>query len=753
MQQLSSVFGLTLQAAHLRLKMSFFFCSCGTAAERTFMNALTVSEALFVYRKKVISPAVFTDDSAAVVEPRYVASMNQNLSARGFTMSAHLLGEVGKLSYKSSMQYYKLLMATIDAEVGADRAWQPIWPNFPTDVAAASAAEQYLVNLLHYLSNRELSPAYDASNVLPELIDFSSLAVINAGDNTEFIDVFVGLLTQNTPLSDSDRNFLRIALSDAETAAAIFAAMSGKRIPQHETAAIYACAVIKSGSDEDVESLYGLFRTPTDVLRLAAKMSDGDESLATPVRFRSFSRNERRLLLSLLNDMKELPSKMVKYREEWKRLGEKLHPSEYTKLYPHVAAAFAVLRSSEHIESFEGHVDRLLRSGDYVAAAELMKQRPGMLARSMDLLLRSANDCGAIIAAFGTVAEHVDTRVLFQLYNHFCNRNVSFKLATGRKNGASTHVADNAAEPIEKSVLEDVMEVCKQGIAAHYRANGPVGKIYVSSDASRIACPTNVRHTKRALFSAATGSSFDIPKETKALRAFLYWNTKNPEDVYRGEGTDLDLAAMFVRGDNSLSRIGYFNLTPDIRCDAYHSGDVRSCSQNGACEFIDFNLDKAERAGCKYVAFTCNSYSGQPFSELADCFIGWMARDGETGKAFEPRTVKNRLDLTSDSRESVLFIVDVIARKVIVADVSLASDTGGNLYYDSAAVFGVVKSIVETQVLTVADAAALMALGGNELTENPEEADILITDEDVRMKDGAKKVSCYDLSSLANLLL
>ena len=41
--------------------------------------------------------------------------------------------------------------------------------------------------------------------------------------------------------------------------------------------------------------------TVTDVLRLAAAVSDGDPTLETPARFRSFTRAERRVLMQALD--------------------------------------------------------------------------------------------------------------------------------------------------------------------------------------------------------------------------------------------------------------------------------------------------------------------------------------------------------------------------------------------------------------------------------------------------------------------
>ena len=47
----------------------------------------------------------------------------------------------------------------------------------------------------------------------------------------------------------------------------------------------------------------GYIKTATDILRLATALSDGDVSLSTNTKFKSFKRIERRFLLSLLEKL------------------------------------------------------------------------------------------------------------------------------------------------------------------------------------------------------------------------------------------------------------------------------------------------------------------------------------------------------------------------------------------------------------------------------------------------------------------
>ena len=69
---------------------------------------------------------------------------------------------------------------------------------------------------------------------------------------------------------------------------------------------------------------------------------------------------------------------------------------------------------------------------------------------------------------------------------------------------------------------------------------------------------------------------------------------------------------------------------------------------------------------------TLNSFSQQPFSELPECFAGWMARQKpESGEIYEPKTVQDRLDLTANTQIAIPLIIDVVSEEVIWCDMAL----------------------------------------------------------------------------------
>src|SRR5215471_16394891 len=108
--------------------------------------------------------------------------------------------------------------------------------------------------------------------------------------------------------------------------------------------------------------------------------------------------------------------------------------------------------------------------------------------------------------------------------------------------------------------------------------------------------------------------------------------------------------------------------------------------------------------GARYVVMTVSSYTRQRFSTLAACSAGWMLRQfPDSGEVFDPRTVEDRIDVTSDSTLVMPLIVDLVQRRVIWADVAIRAsrrrlnNIAGN--YDSITLIGHALSEVEKPTL------------------------------------------------------
>lgn len=459
-------------------------------------------------------------------------------------------------------------------------------------------------------------------------------------------------------LSDSGEEFLDKVMS----------LMKDKDIPCKENLALYVSYIIHR-PDRKFQKCFLNFKSATDVLRLAAAMSGQDVSLAKAPRFRSFTRAERRELLGLLEHV-EKDEGFALRPEQFKRLGEKLHPSEYAKYFPENKAIFDKVRNGIKIETYNSKLQELMKPpvNAELLTAHLML-RPGMFARYLDFALRSCKDTTAmedVLFRFISVCKSVEPRVLVQLINHFRNRNNPVQLATGKANGAASKVLDREVEPIPEDICNRVARDIFNQLWQVLRAEDTEPKCAYLDPACHcndIVFPDNPRQISSSLRSAACGSRTRLP-EGNVLRAFLYWKASFETEAW--DGVDLDLSVAFY-GDEKVNFVFYGN--PKVEpLGAIHSGDRRSSGKNGAVEYVDFDIKKCLQNGIRYAAIVVNSYSGEKFSEMDAAFCGVMVRDGMTGEQFEPATVKDRFALTTESGQLVMAVVDLQKRELIMVD-------------------------------------------------------------------------------------
>jgi hypothetical protein len=132
---------------------------------------------------------------------------------------------------------------------------------------------------------------------------------------------------------------------------------------------------------------------------------------------------------------------------------------------------------------------------------------------------------------------------------------------------------------------------------------------------------------------------------------------------------DIDLsAAMYDVDFGYVSTLAYYNLKD---FGAHHSGDIVDAPK-GAAEFIDIDIAKCLQRKVRYVVMCLNSFTQQPYSDLPECFAGWMAREKpDSGEIFEPKTVVDKVDVASDTKMCLPAVFDLSSREVIWADIAL----------------------------------------------------------------------------------
>lgn len=593
------------------------------------------------------------------VTPQQMATMLKELEPLGFVLADEVVSRLSTLTPEEVARLLREATQEMRKLVGAHRQHVPLHPGFPTQVMALTEAQLYLDAVSHYVSLRRL-PATDEQR--PPLLHNRSPRVVELGSVEDFESICTRLAGSAASLSVQEQAdltwFVRQYRAD------VFRLLPAKFPFKENLALLGAQLVLHVGEDERTQRFVEThFRTATDVLRLAAGLSGGDVSLAAPSRFARFPRRQRRLLLALLEGCGGLTEDMRRRVEQFKRLGERLHPGEHAERYPKTAAAFTVIRDGLPFTSFNSRVELALITGDVAGAAQALEARPGEYARRLDVLLRKSGEPKALLKRFAELAPRVSTAVLLQVLAHFKVRAEKGRLRVFFPKGdvAKVFALRDRRAAIDERIAQQVVQGCEEALLARFAQLPPLGRCYVDPALASYVVPLAQRAASKTLRTFARGSRIPVP-DGGFIRLFLWWMNDRSR-------VDIDLSVVLYGDDyRYMDTVAFYNLRS---WGAHHSGDIVDAPK-GAAEFIDLDLQMLRARGVRFVVMCVNSYSGQAYCDLPECFAGWMSRMNlNSGEPFEARTVVDRVDLASDAHISLPLVLDLQRREVLWADIAL----------------------------------------------------------------------------------
>lgn len=600
---------------------------------------------------------------------KYAATMNKNIENLGFTFSDKLFNMLSNVNKEGLKEFYVDLIPKLKEKVGANVEYHPMYPNFPEQVMEMDEGELYLNAMVHYWSNGTLVPATETKEK-PPLFDASKLTILEFGTIQDLEEIFINLVNSKTSLSATDKADL--AWFFKETHPVFYTRLLPGTIPYKENVAYICKLQIENSPLNDYSAAYRYIKTATDVLRLAVALSDGDVSLSENCKFRSFKRSERRLIMDLLE--KSGPGReeeMHKRKEVWKYLGNYLHPREMEADYPETCKVFAKLREGTKIETFLGKADKAFKEKNFSKAVTILSRRPGEYARKLDYLLRSVNDASEVINTFRSIANQVSTPVLLQVRQHFISRDdLQYRVFFPKGNLARSYNIHNELEPMDVKTRAAIVNICDEALKAQYKERGEIGKVYLSEEFKNYIAPFSQRSASKSAKTMTRGSRIKVSEEAKAVRGFIWWT-----NMEQGWGVDIDLTAtVFDENWNSMTMVGYWNLR-DFKFIAFHSGDIVNggpIDGNGASEFLDVDIESVLENGGRYIVYQVYDFSAHGFDKLPNAMFGWMEReDVSSGEIFEPKTVVQKMDLTTKSTVCVPVIFDCLTREFIWCDMNV----------------------------------------------------------------------------------
>lgn len=670
---------------------------------------------------------------------RILCAMMENIKVLGFVFSQEVFELLRGATRDALTEVYTELLPILKEKKGADVEYTPMYKGFPEEVAEASEAELFVNAILHYWTFGLWMPETEEKDRLP-LYETTESEVLGLGKDEDVIEIARNLLSAKTSLSEQDKEDVLAIVRSYGLKACL-----PEAIPMKETLAFITDASIKGNMDEKTV-LCAYYSTATDVLRLAVSMSDGDVSLAAKTKFKHFSRVERRFLMDMLAGVSYPLEDMFRYRSEWLRLGEILHPYEFkAKEYDSVKKSFYILRNGKKPLFFMGKVETLIAEGKMKEAADQLKKRPGMFVRALDKLLRGADDDkerACILNIFDEIASKVSVPVLLQTMKFYENRNDGQPVRVFFPKGsiAKVRAITNELPELPADVCDKASEICRKGIRAQLSEKESMGKVYISEELKNYVFPFSQRSAASGEKIIIRGSRLPINENANTILAFVHW-TNLPDgdefDEYDGGRVDIDLScAAYDENWNLVRHISYMNLwKEDVRNNGLiHSGDITDggpAGGKGVAEFIFADIAKVSEYA-RYLVFQVFCFTVDSFKNVSTVRFGWMEReDAESGETFEPSTVKNVFALTADSRAEIPVIFDVKTREFIWCDMQLARllrDACGhvnNLEDNVTGTTATCFALANMRKPTVYDVIRLNAEARGEVTEDRNRADII----------------------------
>lgn len=520
--------------------------------------------------------------------------------------------------------------------------------------------------------------------------------------NLEAKKLFDSLCARPQALNPDDLVALRCLLRTYGTG--VLAWLPAKIPLKENIAIIFATLFGSNGTNEILEVAKPYFVTATDVLRFIAVLSGADCSLqpeivtrrlpkaksqtkssrnrilnalgfnqalpeptsasqVMPCSIRRFkvakmSRATRRSLLAVLEGFgqTQLTEDMLRHRSYWVWVGQFLHPHEYAKRFPAVAAAFKVLRKkapdgtkSRRFQTWNARAEANLSAKAYSELIPQLSERPGDFGRRLDHVLRSAPDAESkrvVLQTFTELIPRLATPMLVSLFTHFGQRHKRQPVRIYWPKGQLAYGASTKDQRVllPRAILSQLLKGVEGELLERFAKLKRYETVVLDQALDKIIVPFNERTAAPAAVSLPRGSRVSVPPG-KLIRLFLHWC-----EPKHGHETDLGLSVGFyTKSWDYLGPCSYYQLElegPDGEVIARSAGDTTSAPPpDGASEFIDVLCEPALRAKAKYAVMVINAYNGLPFNELDRAFAGVMVRDDSMGTHFDPRTVELRFNL------------------------------------------------------------------------------------------------------------
>lgn len=611
----------------------------------------------------------------------------------------------------------------------------PFYRGFPQSVRALSPDELLFDQLVHYTvtygfrhfdeAGHSVMESYLERVALKEEVAVRDYTIVDESEAYEILKASVsGLLSSSRPLSE--RDFIIV-----KTFVLKFGCPS--EIASKNTA-IRLLVELR-------DSTYAKFLTLSDVIKVVDHLNytEYDNRSLKALNFK----NRDRVFISglldeiLANGIYDLRACFEK-KAIWCGL---LHHIHYQPRSSRGEEFVRLMRQKGNISVYS-EFEALMSACDVLGAAKLLSEKKGSgaLLRQLHYLLSRATTEEEVLGIlslvradnvmillqlyirYGNYVEESYRTFRFTRYNHFTAHRETHKEACRRK----TLLSREVIALLERFILEHL----EKALA------GRLGKVYIEESMKKIALPMQENTSMGGMGVLPRGSRL-VMDEGEKLRAFVYWEKVN----------DIDLAAIGYDADGKQYEFSWRTMAGQQSGAIVFSGDETS-GYKGGSEYYDIDLAAfaKKHPQIEKLVFTANVYSGSYFADCI-CRAGYMMRAlDDSGEIYEPKTVKSAFTVNCESTMSYLFGVDLVSREFVWLNV--AKDSNAIVAANDTPEY-LLPYFTLTDAMNYHRFFTMLA---TEVVSTPEEADIVVSDGEYTLKEGAEQIHSYDYEKLFGLM-
>lgn len=668
--------------------------------ENNLLKVALRQNAVFISKQEITASKTTSHVTLALVA---------NLRKLGYTVSEDLLHALNSISTGQAIGIYD----TLKDILGVNLNWAPLvkgWDT-PTDETILDHLITAFANVLKIKDGLTLACGHiippntfpiERYNGCPfcgtpiQLAQIetmgqgSKLKILNLWTEDDLTNFYTNLLQSATALDATQMDSLKILLKNLSLPAV------DVKMKETQVAIIDYCV-----SEGDIQQAAQYLRSPNDILRYLWYKQTGFMQIIQPkVLIARTTKNNRYQIVQLVKSKKGFVDKKTELKLKYDRVQcrmvatwlnqldmtpeaacEIMHPkrgmwvrfiralrlAEYSK-----KAGFEYLNElmdvfyNKAYTVYQGQVDTARLKSDAERTFALLKQRPGLFARSLFANMLWFGD-DATLAAFEEVMDKVPARLILTL-GMYADSYFDPKATRAVKplGGNTKMVTPNALLNLyDNDQLEAMMSKARNltnrlVMKRFSQISTDHQTIYINPALYNIPLSIGDRsETIQDLSCALMGTRFAV--EGHAVRLFMQWGKDLP-----AQHLDMDLSC-HIAFSNRTEVCSYFNLKAT---GAKHSGDIRSIpNQVGTAEYIELDLNELNKAKAKYVIFTCNAYSNGALSP--NMVVGWMNSaypmkiSNKTGVAYDPSCVQHQVKVSQSLSKGMVFgLLDVATREI-----------------------------------------------------------------------------------------